>query len=133
MKTHRALTSSTTILLIVIPTIFVIWSGLLSDSRGAYFDCCTPPAYAAAAARFPQGANVTVYIPPNSGLTPEEITAFKQGIEDWNDEENNSEVDYTVVEAQPPAAGTNNTVVVNFENRTTTVACSCQITRHRYQ
>ena len=131
MKTHRARTSSKTILLIVIPTIFVIWSALLSDNSGAYFDCCTPPALAAVAARFPQGANVTVYIPPNSGLSPEEITAFKQGIEDWNDEENNSEVDYNVVEAQPPAAGTNNTIVVNFINHNTSANGGAELAMHQ--
>ncbi len=130
MKAHRSRTWSKTILLIVIPT-FVIGLAFLSNNTGAYDDCCTPPPYPAAAARFPKGAIVTVYIPPNSGLTSQEVTAFKEGVEDWNDEANNSEVDFTVVEAQPPAVGTNNTIIVNFQNRTTTSNGGAELQMHQ--
>ena len=131
MKTHLSRTWSKTILLVLIPAIFAIGPVFLSDNSGAYFECCTPPAYAAAAARFPKGATVTVYIPPNSGLTPAEVTAFRAGMEDWNDEANNSQVDFTVVEAQPPAAGTNNTVIVNFQDRPTTANGGAEIQMHQ--
>ena len=131
MKTHHSRTWSKTILLIVIPLIFVIGPAFLSGKTGAYFDCCKPPALAAAAARFPRGANVTVYIPPNSRLTPDEITAFRQGMEDWNDEANNSQVDFTVVEAQPPAAGTNNTIIVNFQDQPTTANGGAELQMHQ--
>ena len=114
-----------------IPPIFAIGPVFLSNITGAYFACCTPPPLAAAAARFPKGATVTVYIPPNSGLTPMEIIAFKQGMEDWNDEANNSQVDFTVVEAQPPAAGTNNTIVVNFQNHPTTANGGAELQMHQ--
>ena len=77
-------------------------------------DCCSPPASPAAAGRFQQNAQVTVYIPNNSGLTPEEIAAIKVAMEDWNDENNNSNVTYNVVEGDPPNQQTNNTIVVDF-------------------
>ena len=86
-------------------------------SYAAYIeDCCSPPALSAAAGRFQQDAQVTVYIPNNSGLTTEEIAAIKVAMEDWNDEPNQSNVNYNVVEADPPGQQVNNTVVVNFVN-----------------
>lgn len=64
-------------------------------SYAAYFDaCCSPPALNSSAGRFQQNAQVTVYIPNNSGLTTDEIAAIKVAMEDWNDEANNSNVDY---------------------------------------
>lgn len=55
-------------------------------SQAAYFDCCSPPALHPSAARFQQNAQVTVYIPTNSGLTTDEIAAIEAAMEDWNDE-----------------------------------------------
>jgi hypothetical protein len=85
-------------------------------SDAAFFDCCPPPALHPSAGRFQQNAQVTVYIPNNSGLTAEEIAAIKAAMEDWNDEDNNSNVQYNVVEGDPPGQQLNNTVVVNFVN-----------------
>lgn len=85
-------------------------------SNAAFFDCCPPPALHPSAGRFQQNAEVTVYIPNNSGLTAEEIGAIKVAMEDWNDEDNNSRVQYNVVEEEPPGQQINNTVIVNFVN-----------------
>lgn len=85
-------------------------------SEAAYFDCCPPPVSHPSAARFQQNAQVTVYIPDNSGLTTDEIAAIEGAIEDWNDEVNTSGVQYNVVQANPPGQQINNTIVVNFTN-----------------
>lgn len=83
-------------------------------------DCCdNVPLQHPTTARFPQGAQVTVYIDSSpSGFTDVEQTLIRSGIEDWNDEPNNSGVTYQVViTSSPPPAGTNNTIVVRFSNQ----------------
>lgn len=85
-------------------------------SRAAYSDCCPPPVLHQSAARFQQGAQVTVYIPNNSGLTTDEIAAVEAAMEDWNDEVNNSDVQFNVVQQDPPGQQINNTIVLNFTN-----------------
>jgi hypothetical protein len=81
------------------------------------YDCCPPPPLPAAAARFQQNAQVTVYLDMSSGFTADERTAIKAGLEDWNDEPNNSGVKYTVVATtSPPAPGGNNTIIASFVN-----------------
>ena len=85
-------------------------------SQAAYFDCCLPPVLHPSAARFQQDAQVTVYIPANSGLTTDEIAAIEAAIEDWNDEVNNSGVQYNVVQQDPPGQQIDNTIVLNFTN-----------------
>jgi hypothetical protein len=78
-------------------------------------DCCPPPRLPAAAARFQQNAQVTVYLDTTTGFTDAEKQAIKAGLEDWNDEPNNSGVKYTVVETDnPPAPGGNNTIIASF-------------------
>ena len=80
-------------------------------------DCCPPPLRIPQAARFQQNAQVTVYLDTISGFTGEERQAIKAGLEDWNDESNNSGVKYNVVEtANPPPPGGNNTVIARFVN-----------------
>jgi hypothetical protein len=80
-------------------------------------DCCPPPLLPAVAARFQQNARVTVYLDTTTGFTDVERAAIKAGLEDWNDEPNNSGVTYTVVEtANPPAPGGNNTIIASFVN-----------------
>jgi hypothetical protein len=61
-------------------------------------DCCPPPLLSATAARFQQNARVTVYLDTTSGFNDDETKAIKAGLEDWNDEPNNSGVKYTVLE-----------------------------------
>jgi len=59
-------------------------------------------------ARFPQNAQVTVYL-NKTGLTDNEVKAITAGLEDWNDESNNSGVKYKVGQTtSPPAVGGNN-------------------------
>lgn len=53
---------------------------------GKAFDCCPPPVDPASA-RFPQNAQVTVYLNP-TGLTNTEVDAITIGLEDWSDENN---------------------------------------------
>lgn len=47
------------------------------------YDCCNPPLLASAAARFPQAAQVTVYL-DTTGLTTTEVNAIVAGLQDWN-------------------------------------------------
>ena len=78
-------------------------------------DCCPPPVDPASA-RFPQNTQVTVYL-NTTGLTGDEVNAIKTGLEDWNDENNNTGVKYNVVETtNPPAVGGKNTVVAYYIN-----------------
>ena len=80
------------------------------------FDCCSPPVDPAAA-RFPQNAQVTVYL-NTTGLTGDEVTAITAGLEDWNDESNHSGVKYKVEQTtNPPAIGGSNTIVAYFVNQ----------------
>ena len=82
------------------------------------YDCCNPPL--GAQARFPQNAQVTVYL-NTTGFTTEEIAAIKAGLEDWNTQANNSGVKYNVVQTtNPPAVGGNNTIVAYFINQSAT-------------
>ena len=114
MKSRAApyLFNSTSLTILTIIGVAVYW--LLSPA--AYFDCCPPPVLHPAAARFQQNAQVTVYIPNNSGLTTEEIAAIETAIEDWNDEVNNSALQFNVVQQDPPGQQIDNTVVLNFTN-----------------
>lgn len=80
-------------------------------------DCCPPPLLPSAAARFQQNAQVTVYVDRTTGFTDVEMQSIKAGLEDWNDEPNNSGVRYTVLETDnPPAPGENNTIIARFVN-----------------
>lgn len=81
------------------------------------YDCCPPPLLPPVAARFQQNAQVTVFLDKTSGFTDVEVQAIKAGLEDWNDEPNNSGIRYTVVETNnPPAPGGNNTIIASFVN-----------------
>ena len=83
-------------------------------------NCCDPPRNPPSAARFPQGAQVIVYVDSSSstGFTGPEQELIEAGIVDWNGEPNNSAVTYNVVKTPtPPPAGTNNTIVVRFQNQ----------------
>jgi len=67
--------------------------------------------------KFPQNAQVTVYL-NTTGLTDNEAKAITAGLEDWNDENNNSGVKYKVEQTtSPPAVGGNNTIVAYFVNQ----------------
>jgi hypothetical protein len=98
--------------------IFVLLGVVLLINKPVQADnCCPPPLRAAIAGRFQQNARVTVYLDTTTGFTDVERAAIKAGLEDWNDEPNNSGVTYTVVEtANPPAPGGNNTIIASFVN-----------------
>lgn len=82
--------------------------------------------------RFPQGANVQVYIDANAGLTADEITAIKEGLEDWNSQPNNSQVTYSVTSTTTlPPLGTNNTIIVKYHDEYTTANGGADMTLHR--
>lgn len=85
----------------------------------AQSNCCNPPLHGPTTPRFAQGALVTVYIDSSpSGFTSLEQQLIKSGIEDWNDEPNNSGVTYNVViTSSLPPAGTNNTILVQFSDQ----------------
>jgi hypothetical protein len=79
--------------------------------------CCKPPHFASAAARFQQGATVNVYIDENSGFTPTERDMITEGLENWNNQPNNSGVQFNVTStSSPPAPGGNNTVIVTYQD-----------------
>lgn len=92
-------------------------NGLVSHNVQAEGDCCDPPRLAPAAARFPQGAHVDVYIDANSGFTDAEQQAIKVGLEDWNNQPNTSQVTYNVtVTSTFPPTGTNKTIIVTYDD-----------------
>ncbi len=93
-------------------------------------DCCSPPLLSSAAARFPQNAQVTVYLDIR-GLTSIEVEAITTGLKDWNGQQNHSGVTYTVVETtDPPQLGTNNTIVAKFVNQTSTGTGGASLNMH---
>ena len=71
--------------------------------------------------RYPQGSQVTVYIDTRTGFTDPEKQAIKNGIENWNNQPNNSGVTFTVVEtdnppALPPTSPGSNIVVASYDD-----------------
>jgi hypothetical protein len=73
--------------------------------------------------RYPQNTNVVVYIDTTgantpSGFSTDEIKAIKDGMEDWNNQPNNSGVTFTIVETStPPSLPTDAQVaIVRYEN-----------------
>lgn len=67
---------------------------------------CTVPRYPPQAARFAQNSTVGVYLDASTGFTPMEQQNIKAGLEDWNNQPNNSGVRYNVyTTANPPPAG----------------------------
>jgi hypothetical protein len=96
--------------------VFIVVVFLLSRPVQAD-DCCPPPSLPPEAVRFLPNSQVTIYLDTSSGFTPTEVQAIKVGLEDWNDEPNNSGVKYTVVETNnPPAPGADKTVIAKFVN-----------------
>jgi hypothetical protein len=79
----------------------------LNADNSEAFDCCPPPHRPSLVPRYPPGANVTVFIDTTgantpSGFSDNEMQAIENGIEDWNDEPNNSGVTFTVVKTSTP-------------------------------
>ena len=98
--------------------VLLVFLGVVKPNFAAYDDCCPPPALNPAAARFQPGAQVTVFLDTTTGFTATELQAIKVGLEDWNDEPDNSGVDYNVVETDnPPAPAGNNTVIVTYTDQ----------------
>jgi hypothetical protein len=94
------------------------------------YDCCSPPLLASAAARFPQAAQVTVYL-DTTGLTATEVASISAGLQDWNGQANHSGVTYNVVETtSPPQPGTNNTIVAHFVNQASTSTGGAALNMH---
>jgi len=90
------------------------------NSQAHVFEECCPPPVDQATARFPQNAQVTVYL-NTTGLSDTEIQAITVGLQDWSDENNNSGVKYNVVlTTNPPAVGGSNTIVAYFINESVT-------------
>ena len=67
---------------------------------------CTVPRLPPAAARFAQNSTVSVYLDASTGFNEMEQQNIKAGMEDWNNQPNNSGVRYNVyTTANPPPAG----------------------------
>lgn len=110
----------------VLATVSLLFAGLvfylIKADVQAQAPCCRPP-NPAGAVSFLQGAAVIVYINTSSGFTATEQDLIQQGMEDWNDEANDSGVSFNVVRtANPPAVGGNNTIVVRYNDNFSTGA-----------
>lgn len=93
-------------------------------------DCCSPPLLASAAARFPQAAQVTVYL-DTRGLTTTEVGAIVAGLQDWNGQPNYSGVTYNVVQTtDPPQPGTNNSIVAHFVDQSSSGTGGAALNMH---
>jgi hypothetical protein len=71
--------------------------------------------------RYPQGAQVTVYIDTRTGFTGPEKQAIKDGFENWNDQPNNTDISFIVVEtdnppALPPTSSGSNIIVAGYDD-----------------
>ncbi|MEK6335184.1 MAG: hypothetical protein AABM67_09560 [Acidobacteriota bacterium] len=79
--------------------------------------CCTPPLLPPQVPRFPQGATVNVYFDNTTGFTDNEKENIKVGLEDWDDENNTSGVDFVVhLNSSLPPPGAANTIVVSYDD-----------------
>jgi len=97
--------------------LFKIINQLVARNVYAQNECCSPPALPSVAARFPQNASVNVYIDNSTGFTDDEQGNIKTGLEDWNDENNSSGVNFIVhLNESLPAPGTANTIVVHYDD-----------------
>lgn len=120
MQASSARISWTTFL--VIPSMCIFLTALPLWIGSAQI-CCAPDILPPESYRFPQGAQVTVYIDMTSGFTSTEAANIMVGIEDWNSQVNSSEVRYSVQTTEtPPILGENtpNTIVVSYVDETPT-------------
>ena len=110
---------------IAVPLSVVCCSAIaLIRNSSPYFDCCPAsqiPLRPPQAPRYPQGAEVTVYVDTRSGFSGPERQAIKNGIENWNNQANNTAVIFTVVEtdnppALPPTSPGSNIVVAGYDD-----------------
>jgi len=101
------------IVLIGLATIMITFLSV----RVSAFDCCVPALLSPMAARFAQGAHVTVYLDSSSGFTSNELTLISEGIQSWNNVQSNAGITFTVlVTNSPPAPGGHNTVVGTYHD-----------------
>ena len=110
---------------IAFPLIVVCCSTIaLIRNSSPYFDCCPVsqiPLRPQQVPRYPQGAEVTVYVDTRTGFSGPERQAIKNGIENWNNQANNTAVSFTVVEtdnppALPPTSPGSNIVVAGYDD-----------------
>lgn len=66
---------------------------------------CIVPREPPASARFAQGSTVGVYLDASTGFSPMEQQNIKAGLEDWNNQPNNSGVRYNVYTTTNPPPG----------------------------
>lgn len=115
--------SAVSSLVLIVCVGIIICYLFLNTNQSDAQSCCSPPARPAMVPRYPQNSNVVVYIDTTASNTPsgfstDEIKAIKDGMEDWNNEPNNSGVTFTIVETStPPSLPTNEHVaIVRYEN-----------------
>lgn len=115
-------TSSLAVWLICLCSLVLYLFVLYADPSEAQ-RCCSPPQRHPMVPRYPQGKEVTVYIDTTgintpSGFSNREITAISAGLEDWNNEPNNSGVTFRFVEtSSPPSIPTTaNIAIVRYQN-----------------
>lgn len=116
-----------TLVLGILVPVFAGWSFLISGSANIPFTdpvCCPvaqlqlrPPLVP----RFPQGAEVTVYLDTRTGFTGPKKQAIKDGIENWNNQPNNTGVTFTVQETEnppalPPTSPGSNIIVASYDD-----------------
>ncbi len=104
-------------LLVVMGVGFALKTFLTYRVKAQSSECCPPPLMWPSYPRFPQGQTVNVYIIEDSGFTPTEQQMIKEGLENWNNQPNNSGVKFNVtVTNNPPPHGTGNTVIVTYDD-----------------
>lgn len=107
----------------LLTAVILLGFGSTSPNAQAQSSCCNPPLFAPEAARFPQGAQVSVYIDANAGFTPNEQQEIKDGIQSWNTQQNDSQVNFNVTVATTlPPIGTPNTIRVDYNDNYSNVA-----------
>lgn len=98
-------------------TLILLTLILISNYSLAQSNCCTPPRRPTQVPRFPQGSSVTVYI-NTTGFTETEMEAIEAGIADWNDEPNNSGVQFNIPSVRttdPPALPPSHAITIKFD------------------
>jgi hypothetical protein len=102
----------------LLPGLYYLLNGIILRDAKAQSACCNPPSLPPQAARFSQNATVNVYIDANSGFTATEQQMIIEGLQGWNNQPNNSRVSYNLtVTSTLPAAGTNNTIIVRYNDQ----------------
>jgi hypothetical protein len=107
---------------VALAVLFVVFGLNISRSSSQDECVCSPALRPPEVPRFPPGTTVQVYIDTTTGFNPNEIAAVRAGIEDWNDENNNTDITLNVQETTnpptlPPTSPGSYIIVISYEDR----------------